>query len=235
MPSPSTALELIKAAMRQIGVIATGETPSAAEAADGLSALNDVLETWNLSRLNVWTDQALVFVTTPNVASYTMGPGGTFSVTPGRPVDVTGVFGSFQGVDYQALPWSYEQYLAAPVKATGALYPQRYCYINDFPLGRLFLWPVPTVALTLNVMVRQQLTAAPNLATPLTYPPGYARALQWSLAAELASQYGVTMTQQQMAMVTGTMAAIKRANHTPSVSGLDVMLMRRPMPLWPRA
>jgi hypothetical protein len=226
MPSPSTALELIKAAMRQIGVIATSETPTAAEAADGLSALNDVLETWTTEALSVWTDLTLPFTATAGVGAYSIGPTGTFVTA--RPVRILSLYSSINGVDYPAQEWPYEQWQAVAVKATSSTWPERYAYLNDFPDGRLFLWPVPATALQLNIGVQQQLTAVPSIATTITYPPGYYRALQWSLAAELSSQYGVTLTGQQIAMVNGTKAAIKRANRISSVSRLDRSLLLGP-------
>lgn len=226
MPSPSTALELIKAAMRQIGVIATGETPSAAEAADGLSALNDVLETWTTEQLTVWQDAVLPFTATAGVGSYTIGPSGVFVTA--RPVRILSLYSSINGVDYPAREWPYDQWQAVAVKATSSTWPERYAYINSFPDGELFLWPVPATALQLQIGVQQALTAVTSLATVLSYPPGYARALQWSLAAELASQYGVQLTATQIAMVNGTKAAIKRANRVSSVSSLDRVLLRGP-------
>lgn len=226
MPSPSTALELIKAAMRQLGVIATGETPSAAEAADGLSALNDVLETWATEQMTVWQDTVLPFTASVGVGTYTIGPTGVF-VTP-RPVRILSLYSSINGVDYPAQEWPYEQWQAVAVKETSSTWPERYAYVNDLPNGLLTLWPVPATALQLQIGVQTTLTAVANLATVLSYPPGYYRALQWSLAAELSSQYGVQLNAQQMATVTGTKAAIKKANRVASVSGFDRSLLRGP-------
>ena len=223
MPSPSTALELIKAAMRQIGVIATGETPSAAEAADGLSALNDVLETWTTEKLAVWTDATLTLNATQGIGQYTIGPSGVL-VTP-RPVRILSLYSSVGAVDYPAQEWPYTSWQAVAIKSTGATWPERYAYVNDFPNGRLYLWPTPPEGLVLNIGVQTELAAVADLATVLSYPPGYYRALQWDLAAELASQYGVQLNEQQIAMVRATKAAIKRANHVPSVSRLDRMFI----------
>ena len=216
--------------MRHLGVIATGETPTAAEADDGLKSLNDVLETWNTDGLMVYTSAVQSFTTTPAQAAYTIGPTGQFVTA--RPVEVQGVYASYLGVDYRVAPWTYDQYQSATIKATGALYPTRYAYINDMPDGRIFLWPVPSVAITLNIEIQTQLTYPANLATVLTLPPGYMRALQWDLAAELAPSYGLQLTSQQIAMVNGTKAAVKKSNHTGTVSRLDQGLLRRHAATW---
>jgi hypothetical protein len=159
-----------------------------------------------------------------------VGPTGQFVTA--RPVVLQGVYASYLGVDYRVAEWTYDQYQSATIKATGALYPTRYAYINDFPNGRLFLWPVPSIAITINLEIQTQLAYPATLATVLTLPPGYARALQWSLAAELAPSYGLELTRQQIAMVTGTMAAVKKANHTGTVSRLDQQLLRRYTATW---
>jgi hypothetical protein len=218
--------------MRHLGVIATGETPSAAEAADGLASLNDVLETWNIDGMMVYNSTVTAFTTVPNVASYTVGPTGAFVTVKPRPVAITGVYGSYQGVDYRVAEWTYDQYMSATVKATSALYPTRYSYVNEFPNGRLFLWPVPAVAITLNINIQTQLDALDTLADVISLPPGFMRALAWDLAAEIAPQYGLQLTAQQIAMVNGTKAAVKKANHTGTVSRLDASLSRGRLITW---
>lgn len=230
MPSPSTALDIIKAAMRHIGAIATGETPSAAEATDGLASLNDVIETWNTDGLLVYESAVQSFTTTPAQAAYTIGPSGQFVTA--RPVEIEGVYASYLGVDYRVAEWTYDQYQSATIKATGALYPTRYAYINDFPNGRLFLWPVPSVAITLNISVQTQLAYPANLATVLSLPPAYARALQWELAAEMAPSYGYQFSQDQKDLLRSSKAAVKKSNHSGTVSRLDQALLRRHAATW---
>ena len=49
-----TALEIVTAALRLIGVAATGETLSASESADGLQALQIMLDSWSNQGLMVY-------------------------------------------------------------------------------------------------------------------------------------------------------------------------------------
>jgi len=230
MPTGITALALITNSMRKLGVIATGETPTAAEAADGLAALGDVIESYNIEAMSVWESAAQAFTLTPGTAAYTIGPSGTLVTSAPRPVEIEGVYGSFDGVDYRVAPWTYDQYMAATVKATSTLYPLRYAYLNDYPDGRLFLWPTPAQAITLNVDYSVQIPALTDLTNVMAFPPGYIRALQWELAAELAADYGVQMDATQMAGVRASKAALRKSNRTPSVSRLDVSLLRGPIP-----
>lgn len=232
MPTGITALELITNSMRKLGVIATGETPSAAEAADGLAALGDIIETWNIQGMTVWNTVVQAFTLTPNDPSYSIGPTGDLVTAAPRPVEITGVYASYLGVDYRVAPWTYDQYMSATIKATSALWPTRYAYVNDYPNGMLFLWPVPSVAITLNVNYTVQIPALTGLSDVMQFPPGYIRALQWELAGELASEYGIALNQTQMLGMKNSRAAVEKSNRTPAVSSIGGPFVGGRIPTW---
>ena len=74
----TTAGEQINGALRLIGQLAEGETPSAATSQDSLAALNQMIDSWNTERLSVFSTQDQVFSWPPNVLSRTLGPSGDF-------------------------------------------------------------------------------------------------------------------------------------------------------------
>jgi hypothetical protein len=51
-----TARDMVTQAMREIGVIASGEQPTADEMADGILRLNSMLKAWAAKGLNLWRD-----------------------------------------------------------------------------------------------------------------------------------------------------------------------------------
>ena len=53
----TTANEQINGALRLLGVLAEGETPSAATPQDALTALNQMIDSWNTERLSVYATQ----------------------------------------------------------------------------------------------------------------------------------------------------------------------------------
>ena len=75
-----TAQTLIKAALRSIGVIAVGETPTADEMANGLEALWFMLRNLSSKNINIYaiTRQAAVF---NGSEYYTIGSGGDIDTT----------------------------------------------------------------------------------------------------------------------------------------------------------
>jgi hypothetical protein len=74
----TTAGEQINGALRLLGVLAEGETPSAETSQDALSALNQMIDSWNTERLSIFStiDQT---ITWPSGAiNGTLGPNGSF-------------------------------------------------------------------------------------------------------------------------------------------------------------
>lgn len=223
MPSPTSAIDIITKAMRIIGVLAERETPSAEQATDGLDALNDILEEWNIEGLAVYGSGFETFATLPGKASYTVGPGGDWD-TP-RPVGVSSFNVTFQGVDFPASEWSQTDYSAVPLKTLRQPIPERFVFINTAPLATIILYPTPSDAVTVNVDFPRILSAIDSIAEAMILPPGYARALQYAVAQELAPQYGTPIDVSSRAR--STKAIIKRANRTPQTMNFDAPLVGR--------
>jgi hypothetical protein len=57
----TTAGDQINGALRLIGQLAEGETPSAATSQDALTAMNQMLDSWSSERLSVFSTQDQVF------------------------------------------------------------------------------------------------------------------------------------------------------------------------------
>lgn len=232
MPSPILVSAIITNAMRKLGAIANNETPTAAELADGLVAFNDVLETLSTEGLSVWETAVETFNLVIAQASYTIGPAGNFNTT--RPVAITHAICTLTGVDFPVDIDPYEVYLDIPVKTIGGGPVSRMSYVNDYPLGKIYVFPVPSVAMTISLDTQTALTAAASVSTSVTYPPGYARMLQYQLMAEIAPDFGKELTPTQMALMTSTKAAIKRANRSLPLSSFDPALTGDGVSIWQR-
>ena len=86
----TAANDQINGALRVLGVLAEGETPSAATSQDALTALNQMLDSWNTERLAVFSTQDQIATWPPGARFLTFGPTGTLPLalggTPKRPV-----------------------------------------------------------------------------------------------------------------------------------------------------
>lgn len=144
-----TALQLITAALRQIGELTPGQEPNDEEAAAGLDLLNAILENWELARRKVFIIDNLQFPLSNGVAEYTMGPGGDFATY--RPVKIQSANVIFSDTNDPADGIAHALELSNSVewaqireKSLGAQRPLKLYNDNDYPLIKLRLWPVPT-------------------------------------------------------------------------------------------
>jgi len=95
-----TAGEQINRALRLLGVLAEGETPSAATSQDALMALNQMIDSWQTERLSVFSTQDQIFSWPSSLISRTLGPTGDF--IGNRPIllDDATYFKAPNGVSY---------------------------------------------------------------------------------------------------------------------------------------
>lgn len=77
----TTALDLVTRSLRSVGAYAAGETLDPDDANDAFDTLNDMLETWSNATMMVPYITEVIFTLTNNVASYTIGQGGTIGGT----------------------------------------------------------------------------------------------------------------------------------------------------------
>lgn len=79
----TSALDLITGALRNLNALEAGETPNASDSADSLQVLNDMLESWSIEKLLIFSSTENKFVFTPGKYQYTIGNpvGGTFTGT----------------------------------------------------------------------------------------------------------------------------------------------------------
>lgn len=178
-----TALDIINRAYTLLGVKAAGESLSADDRQYALDALNALVDSWNTQRLFIVTVQEVV----ANVsgATATVGSGGTFNTT--RPVDVeNGAFSRVNGIDY-SIDWidrvTYER---LTLKTTTSTFPQYAYFDRNLPTATVYFYPVPSAAVEIHLPLQVQLTQFADLITSYTMAPGYQRALEYSLAEELA-------------------------------------------------
>lgn len=224
MPSGITAGTLVKSAMRLGGAIATGETPTADELTDGLAALNDLLETWSTQNLAVYGNAVETFATIAGQAVYTIGPGGNWNTV--RPVRINdNAYCTFQGVDFPVDRISQDEYNLIALKTQQQPIVEKLLYVNENPLGRITLWPVPSQIVNITIDSDRILTAVADTATVMNLPPGYLLAMKHALWILMAPDYGRTVSDEVAGVAQSSFAAIKRANKVKRVARYDSALV----------
>ena len=210
----TTAGDIITGALRLIGVVAEGESPSPESAADALSAMNQMIESWNTERLSVYATQDQIFSWPATVISRTLGPTGDF--VGNRPIlvdDATYFKDPSTGVSYGLKLINQQQYNGIALKTVRSTYPQVMWVNMTYPDIEMYIYPVPTRVLEFHIVSVEQLSRPAILATNLTFPPGYLRAFRYNLACELAPEFGVEPSRQVQRIAMTSKRNLKRINN----------------------
>jgi len=220
-----TAGDQINRALRLLGVLAEGETPSAAMSQDCLMALNQMIDSWNTERLSVFATQDQVFVWPAGEIKRTLGPTGDF--VGNRPIllDDSTYYVANSGVSYGIKFINQQQYDGIAVKTVTSTYPQVIFVNNEFPNVEMFVYPKPTQALTWHFISVEELTQPATLATELHFPPGYLRAFTYNLAMEFAPEMGVEPSQQVQRIAMTSKRDLKRINNPDDVMSMPYAIV----------
>ena len=188
----TTAGDQINGALRLLGVLAEGETPSAGTSQDALVSLNQMIDSWSTEKLSTFTTQIQIFDWLPGFASRSLGPSGDF--VGDRPVlmdDATYFVDTSTGISYGIKLINQQQYDGIAVKSVTSTFPQVMWVHTNFPNVDMYVYPVPTKVLEWHFISAAQLTQPATLSTELYFPPGYLRAFRYNLACEIAPEFGI--------------------------------------------
>ncbi len=222
----ATAGDIINGSLRLLGVLAEGEVPSAETSQDALNAMNQMIDSWNTERLSVFSTQDQVFTWPAGQLSRTLGPSGDF--VGNRPVlldDSTYFKDPGTGVSYGIKFINQQQYNGIAVKTVTSTYPQVIFVNNTFPDIEMYVYPRPLKPLHFHMISVSQLTQPANLATNLTFPPGYLRAFRYGLACEMAPEFGVNPSPQVQRIAMTSKRNLKRINNPDDVMSMPYAIV----------
>jgi hypothetical protein len=222
----ATAGDIINGSLRLIGMLAEGEVPSSETSDDALNAMNQMIESWNTERLSVYSTQDQVFNWPPATISRTLGPSGDF--IGNRPVqldDATYFRDPATGISYGIKIINQQQYDGIAVKTVTSTYPQVMWVNMTYPDIEMYIYPVPTKLIEFHFISVDELTRPANLATDLTFPPGYLRAFRYNLAMELAPEFGVEPSGQVQRIAMTSKRNLKRVNNPDDIMALPYSIV----------
>jgi hypothetical protein len=217
--------EQINRALRLLGVLAEGETPSASVSQDSLMALNQMIDSWNTERLSTFVTQDQVYTWPAGFISRDLGPSGDFIGNRPIMMDDATYYKAPNGVSYGIKFINQQQYDGIAVKNVTSTYPQ-VCWVNmGFPNITLTVYPKPTQDLEWHMISVQELDRPADLSTVMYYPPGYLRAFTYNLAMEIAPEFGVEPSPQVSRIAMTSKRDLKRINNPDDVMALPYALV----------
>lgn len=222
----ASAGDQINRALRLLGVLAEGETPSAAVSQDALTALNQMIDSWNTERLMIYNTQDQVFSWPPDEITRTLGPTGDF--VGNRPIlldDSTYYRDASTNVSFGIKMINQQQYNGIAVKTVTSTYPQVMWVNMEFPNITMTVYPKPTRVLEWHFVSVDELSQPATLATDLYFPPGYLRAFAYNLAMEIAPEFGVEPSPQVKRIAMTSKRNLKRINNPDDVMSMPYSLV----------
>lgn len=206
----ATARSIIAAAHRKIGVGTDGEVLSAADAANGLEALNQMLDSWSVEGNLVFYQQEESFPLTINVSEYTIGSGADFDTV--RPVSIEAAFVRNDGnYDYTLEKNDVRDWADINYKDTGGV-PQYFYYDYNFPVAKIHLFPRPASSYNLHIFSSKRLSSFANLSDVVSLPEGYEQALVYNLALHLAPEFQIEPSPTVKSMAANSLSRIQGRN-----------------------
>lgn len=222
-------------ALRLLGVIDATATPSAEDIQTCFDALNDMVDDWGTQRQTIYKITRNVFSLTANTASYTLGSGGTWNIVRPVWIERVSVIPTNSGTGNTGpmeIPIGYtldiQEFQQITIKTATSTFPQCIYWDRGWSAGlsTVQVYPVPTSSDGAIVLYTPTaVTQFTDLSTEYTFPPGYAKALRYNLAVELAPEYGIEPPDTVRKIAMESLADIKRANSAPIEAQFDAALI----------
>lgn len=217
----ATVSDLIKGSLRLLGVIAQGETPSSQESADGLSALNDMMDSWSNDGFLLF-NRVIETLTIGTASSYSIGSSGDFNTA--RPIQILRANFKQSGLDteFALRIYNEQEWMAITDKTITSNILDGIYYKASNPLGIVYPYPLLSSAGSLILESLKPLSSFSAISDTLQLPPGYNRALRYNLAVELAPEYGVSVSAEVGSIANESKVELMRTNTSPVYMNSDL-------------
>ena len=196
----TTRNELVAGALRILGVIPEGGTPSAEQYTTGSEALNMLVKAWGAEGLGIWAikKQTITLVASDN--TYDIGLGSTVNIPRPLVIYQAWLRDTTTNIDIPMVALSQEEYNRLGNK-TSTGNPVNYYYEALRNTGNLYVFPTPdsTVVSSKSIIIQYQAPIEDFEASSdePDVPQELFRALKFNLAAELAFEYGYPIKDRQ--------------------------------------
>src|SRR5574343_375521 len=185
---------IIKSALRKLGVLAQGQTPSTEDYSNGAEALNSLIQTLSTEGMPLWKRTTVSITPVAGTASYTIS--NVWKVVQVVLADQN----SCTQIDL--LPKSYYDYKRLPDGTSGQ--PVNYVYTPGIENGTLIVWPTPDSSVaankTIDVVYQKEFFSFNSSTDTPDFPAYWTDALIYGLAVRLAPEYGIPLQDRQMLM-----------------------------------
>lgn len=195
---------LITRALRTIGATGAGQTPTADEITDGGIVLNLMLKSWQADGFQLFTLAEFSVTPVESQSLYTFGPGGDIDTTTYRPEEIFQVrrrlTASTTDIILQRL--AREDFYRLSNQASEGVPTQYYLDLAIASTGlNLHIWPAPNATFaadsTIEIICQKPFDDMDAATDNLAFPVSWELAIVLNLAALLAREYGLSVSDQR--------------------------------------
>lgn len=191
-----TARDMVTQAMREIGVLASGEQPTSDELSDGIFRLNSLLKSYAAKGLNLWRD-------TDGAVDFAAGESSKAIPEAVAVMDARVATGGYERLLY---PLESDDYAVLPNKGTiGA--PTSYVVNRAVSGISIQLWPVPPAETTIRYRYARITNDVVEPSDPVDVPQMFQEAVWKALAVRLAPTFGQVRADPQTVQMVAMQAA----------------------------
>lgn len=212
----TTVANIITRALRLLNVYGTGETLSADESVDGMTALNALIDEWATESLMSNVKKLDVIPLVAGTSVYTIGTTGTVVSPRPESIDPSSYILK-NGVSYPTTIASLSDYNSIVSKDSESDIPYALWYKADYPNGTLTVYPTPSDTADLYLWSIKPVEPYTALTDVVAFPPAYQNAITYNLAVALAPEYNQQILPAIMKTAVTAKKKIKRANYEPIV------------------
>lgn len=206
-----TVADLISASLREITVLAEGETASSDMVNDSLLIFSELLQSWSEIDVMIPYEVSETFTLVTTKKSYVIAPGGDFNTA--SPIDIisaafliSGVSLNIQVTDSRGL---------ANVNLRNVTSQPRLIYLDRQTVNPTINFDVFPYGGQLELISRKPLLSIYTLTATTLFPEAYARMLRTNLAIDLAPGYRKSITPELSHIAAESLNIVKRRNAKP--------------------
>lgn len=192
--------DIIKRALRLLGVVAQGETPTTDQTTEAALALNGLVKAWQADGMPLWAIKSSTITLTTDAATYEIGLGKTVNIP--KPLKVIQAYNhsTDSAVDVPMRIITRQEYNMLGNKTSSGNPIQIYYQpLNGY--GVLSVFPVPTATEaadnTLIIHYQRPFEDFDAATDTPDFPQEWYDAITYGLATRLAPEYGLGATERK--------------------------------------
>lgn len=192
---------LVKAALRKLGVLAAGQTPTSEDYTNGQTALNSLISSFQGLGLTLWKRKEISITLTAN-RDYTIGISQTVNTAFPLRIETAQLITTTGGSRQDLEIMGRAEFMRLNATSTGS--PTAISYQPKINLGVLSVWPIPDTATqsakTILLTVRTAFEGFTASGETPDLPQEWQLPLIYGTAVLLAPEYGIPLNDRNQLM-----------------------------------